>query len=86
MTVTISLPPETEQKLRAQAAATGKDVPTIVREAVEEKLAAANAARFPADLPYEQWVVEFNSWVASHKPVGHPVDDSRESIYAGRGE
>jgi hypothetical protein len=41
MTVTIDFPPETEQKLLARAAATGKDVATLVREAVEEKLRTA---------------------------------------------
>jgi hypothetical protein len=38
MTLTIDLSAETERKLLAQAAATGKDVATLVREAVEEKL------------------------------------------------
>jgi hypothetical protein len=86
MTVTISFRPDTEAKLREQAVATGKDVPTLVVEAVEEKFAGGNGIKPPAEVPYEQWVVEFDAWVASHKPVGHFVDDSRESIYAGRGE
>jgi len=38
MTITIDLPTETERKLLARAAATGTDVATLVREAVEEKL------------------------------------------------
>jgi hypothetical protein len=38
MTLTIDFPAETERKLLARAAATGKDVATLVREAVEEKL------------------------------------------------
>jgi hypothetical protein len=38
MTITIELPPETERKLLARAAASGKDVTTLVVEAVEEKL------------------------------------------------
>lgn len=38
MTITLELPPETERKLRYRASATGKDVATLVREAVEEKL------------------------------------------------
>jgi len=38
MTITIDLPAETEGKLPARALATGKDVSTLVREAVEEKL------------------------------------------------
>jgi hypothetical protein len=38
MTITIDLPAETERRLLARALATGKDVSTLVREAVEEKL------------------------------------------------
>ena len=38
MTLTIDFPAETERMLLARAAATGKDVSTLVREAVEEKL------------------------------------------------
>jgi hypothetical protein len=38
MTLTIDLPADTERKLLARAAATGKDVATLIREAVEEKL------------------------------------------------
>jgi hypothetical protein len=38
MTITIDFSPETERQLLARAAATGKDVNTLVREAVEEKL------------------------------------------------
>jgi hypothetical protein len=44
MTLTIDLPAETERELRARAAATGKDVATLVREAVEEKLRATTPA------------------------------------------
>jgi hypothetical protein len=39
MTITLNLPPATVEKLKAQAAASGKDVETFVREAVEVKLA-----------------------------------------------
>ena len=39
MTITINLPPATHEQLKAEAQATGKDVETVVREAVEEKLA-----------------------------------------------
>ena len=39
MTLSISLPPETEEKLRRRAAALGKDVADLALEAVEEKLA-----------------------------------------------
>ena len=33
-----------------------------------------------------EWVKEFRTWVASHNDIEAVADDSRESIYAGRGE
>jgi hypothetical protein len=39
MTITINLPRATLEQLKAEAQATGKDVETVVREAVETKLA-----------------------------------------------
>jgi hypothetical protein len=41
MTITITLPPATEDRLRAHAAATGKDVGTLIVEAVEARLSLA---------------------------------------------
>jgi hypothetical protein len=38
MTITITLPPATEERLRAQAEARGKDISTLVLEAVETRL------------------------------------------------
>jgi hypothetical protein len=38
MTITINFPPATIEALQAQAAASGKDVETLVKEAVEAKL------------------------------------------------
>ena len=38
MTITINLPPATEDRLRAQAAVSGKDVVTLVVEAVDARL------------------------------------------------
>jgi plasmid stability protein len=85
MTLTLSFPPDTEAKLRERAAASGKDVETIVREAVDEKL-AGDAPVGPAGKSGEQLAAERLAWVESHPPVTHFVDDSRDSIYAGRGE
>ena len=84
MTLTLSLSPEMEAKLREQAASAGKDE-AYAREALEEKLAEGISAG-PENKTREQWAAEFRAWVASHKPVGYFVDDSRESIYAGREE
>jgi hypothetical protein len=85
MTLTLSFPPETEAKLRQRAAAADKDVETLVREAVDEKLAAEGPVG-PEGKTGEELAAEFLAWVESHPPVTHFVDDSRESIYAGRGE
>jgi hypothetical protein len=41
MTITINLPAATEEQLRAQAVATGKNISTLVVEAVEARLALA---------------------------------------------
>ena len=88
MSVVIPFPPEIEAKLRARAAAAGKDVGTFVREAVEEKLAFG----VPQRKSPEAWAAEFEAWMrevadrAPSYPDGFVVDDSRESIYEGRGE
>jgi len=41
MTITITLPPTTEQLLRQQAQATGKDINTLIVEAIEARLTLA---------------------------------------------
>jgi predicted transcriptional regulator len=92
MTVTIVLPPETEAKLRDRAAATGKDLSTLIREAVEEQLSTANGNSVAASISSDQWSAEFSAWMqdiakrASMYPPGYVADDSRESIYQGQGE
>ena len=87
MSISVSLSPEIEAWLRREAAATGKDLSTLVQEAVAEKLGGtAGAAQSVSEMPFEHWAARFDAWVAGHKPVGHFVDDDRESIYAGRGE
>ena len=37
-------------------------------------------------LDLAEWVAAFNDWVDSNRDVKAVADDSRESIYAGRGE
>jgi hypothetical protein len=92
MTVTFSLAPETEALLRARAAATGKDISTLIREAIEEKLSSANGNEVASAVSYERWSAEFAAWMndvgkrAPNYPPGYAADDSRESIYRGRGE
>jgi len=86
MTIHIDFSPELEAKLKERAQAAGKGVERFVREAVEEKLASGTAQPAEQLTPQERLKL-FREWVASH-PVreGVHMDDSRESIYAGRGE
>lgn len=87
MTVNLSLSPETEAKLKELATAEGKDLASLVLEAVEDKLAVADdIARPRQNLSADQWVARLRKWAASHRSLPFEADDSRESIYEGRGE
>lgn len=83
MTLQIPLSPETEARLRERAAAAGKDLTTFVLDAVEEIAAADDGA---GELSATEWSQQWHAWAASHRTLDRPADDSRESIYAGRGE
>ena len=82
MNLTLHLPPDIEAKLRAQAEATGKAPEDIAVAALQEELSATDAA--PPTLPLEQWLRDFDAWVADHQSRNPRVDDSRESIYPDR--
>ena len=89
MNVSVPLSPEAESKLREQADAAGKDIASFVKEALEEKLALLRDSESDnghADLPANQWIARLRLWVSSHRPLPYEADDSRESIYEGRGE
>ena len=88
MTLHVPLTEESESRLREYAAAAGKDISSIVAEAIAEKLSLLeeeNADR-KRTRTKEQWLADFDRWVAGHKPLPHVADDSRDSIYEGRGE
>lgn len=85
MTLDIRFSQETEAKLLARAKETGRNVEEVIVDAVEEKLAAP-AATSPVLSP-EARAEAWREWAASHpKRADVQLDDSRESIYAGRGE
>jgi hypothetical protein len=90
MNIQLNLPAEYEQALQQQAAAHGRDVNTYIQEIVTESLAdevesqrKRSSKRDPKRRPFAEWL---DSWIARHPVLDHPVDDSRESIYEGRGE
>jgi hypothetical protein len=84
MTLHLTLSPETEAKLRQQAEQSGQDVDAFVLQAIAEKL--AEAEHIPPAANGDKWREKLQKIIAMHPDVTHFVDDSRESIYAGRGE
>jgi len=80
MTITITLPLETEERLRAQAKATGQDITMFVMDALNEKLSESNDSS-GSHVSYEQWHAEFRNWIARHASRNPNFDDSRETIY-----
>jgi hypothetical protein len=86
MTLELHLPDHVEAELRRQAQARGEDVESFVLGAVQERLAGKTETQPSCVLEGDAWEAEFAAWLASHKPTGRFVDDSRESIYDGRGE
>lgn len=87
MNISVPLSSEAEAKLREQAQAAGKDIATFVQETLEEKLAMESAAgNGQEDVPANQWIARLRHWAASHRALPYEADDSRASIYEGRGE
>ncbi len=84
MNLILQLPPQLEAKLDAQVRATGKARETIALELLEEQLHGEPLNG--ASLSAAEWVADIRSWASSHRALSHEADDTRESIYAGRGE
>jgi hypothetical protein len=92
MAVTLNLPPAIEQQLKAKAERFGLTLEQyLLHLAVCD--AASEPVLSPPEITYppgfatpEEWTKALREWAESHPRVEHFVDDSRESIYAGRGE
>jgi hypothetical protein len=93
MPITVNLPLALEQQLRERAARIGQTLEEYLQWlAVREAEALASTAVGPT-IAYppgfaspEERSKALREWAESHPWVEHCVDDSRESIYAGRGE
>src|SRR4051812_42865946 len=85
MNLSVSFPADLESALRERAAAAGKDVETFVRQLVidevNEEPAATRRTR-----SHEEFVSRLREMIQRHGIRNGKFDDSRESIYAGRGE
>lgn len=84
MTRTINLPIEIVEQLRAAASRRGCTVEDYVTRLAVSSV-ASNIAPSP-EKSAEEWVSEWRTWGSSHATLPHPADDSRESVYEGRGE
>lgn len=83
MSIKIDLSPEVEQQLQRYSAREGKSPEQLVQELLNEKFGV-----FPVrkKLSREEFAAQLEKIIKLHPQVDHFVDDSRESIYEGRGE
>jgi predicted transcriptional regulator len=90
MTVTIRLEPETERRLKEKAAARGQTLEAYLERLAEREASAGNGTAAPeesgADSSRDDWNRQWRSWAEGHARLPAVADDSREGIYAGRGE
>jgi hypothetical protein len=86
-TISIELTNELEQRLQHRAAERGIDVARVAAEILNDGLYDPAMAANADNLPYEIWCERFEAWIKNVPQVNTGfVDDSRESIYQGRGE
>ena len=97
MTLHLELPTEIEQALRAHAEAAGQPIDAFVAECVAQRLAVPEPPAREVPVPetkhvaragrsQRQFAERLKAFIDLHPRLDTPVDDSRESIYAGRGE
>lgn len=86
MNLYVSLPKALETALRARATAAGKDVESYVLETLELAVVQEPASESRASLSHEQFRERLQQVIDLHPRGNLSMDDSRESIYAGRGE
>jgi predicted transcriptional regulator len=84
MSITIHLPADTEEKLRQAASRRGQTLEHYLQQLAISS--AVDEVALPAGQSVAEWIAEWRAWAASHTALPHVADDSRESIYEGRGE
>jgi len=82
MNLRIQIPEHLNSILVARAAESGKDIESYVVDAICEQLEVPNPIASTSS-DFDSWLVEVRKLVPT---VVTSVDDSRDSIYAGRGE
>ena len=83
MNLRIELPPSLEQMLKTRAAETGQDLQSFVLSALTSlELVESDVPK----LSSEEFESKLDALATLHLTAPASFDDSRESIYAGRGE
>jgi hypothetical protein len=87
MTLTLELPGEIEAVLAVQAQAHGMTLEAWVQKIAADRAQPARPRSLQDELTPEEWVRQFDAWVASHDRTTPLLSDeaiSRESIYPDR--
>lgn len=79
MNLNLNLTPETEIKLRAFVAATGKPPEQVALEALSDKLSGEQIES--TSISTDEWLQEFDAWMSSLVSRNPQVDDTRDSFY-----
>jgi len=77
--------PDTAETIAAQARARGLSVDEYLKSLLPQTNGDADEKPLYETATPEEWVRVFREWAAGH-PILPIADDSRESIYRGRGE
>ena len=86
MQLNVNLPVEIEAALRRRATSVDQDVDTFVSNVVIEELADEVPPKRSRRVTPEEFERRTSEWIKLHPVLDHPIDDSRESFYEGRGE
>lgn len=86
----IRLSRDASDELAHRAAETGQDLGSVASDLLEQAIASRSGNGGSDSIPnrvamWDAWVAKMREWGAKNLPPGHKVDDSRESIYEGRG-
>ena len=80
----IEVPANLELLLKERAQQAGVPVESFVLQAVTERLAESETTNSAVNA--EEFSLWLRQWADRFPKLDHAVDDSRNSIYAGRGE
>lgn len=91
MSVTLQLPTDVEMQLRQKAAQAGRSLEAYLEQLAQAAVRAeigtvSTQMPSPDEIPADEWIAQLRAFAASHRSLPTLADDSRKSIYEGRGE